>query len=43
MLGRNSGASESFLRGWLDEPAVYNQALTPAQVLDHYKAGMGTG
>lgn len=27
----------------LDELAVYNQALSAATVLDHYKAGAGTG
>ena len=29
-----------YFRGRLDEPAIYNFALTPGQVLAHYKAGL---
>ena len=31
------------LTGTIDEFAVYNSVLTPAQVTDHFKAGTGTG
>jgi len=43
MLGRNANTAAEYLRGWLDEAAIYNRALTAAQVLDHYRAGTGTG
>ena len=29
--------------GWIDEVAVYSAALTAADVLDHYNAGIGNG
>jgi hypothetical protein len=31
------------LRGTIDEFALYNGVLSPAQVLDHFTAGAGTG
>jgi hypothetical protein len=41
-FGAKSGTA-GFLKGTIDEFAVYNQALSLATVLDHYKAGSGTG
>jgi hypothetical protein len=41
-LGAKSGTA-GFLGATIDEFAVYNQALSLATVLDHYKAGSGTG
>jgi len=44
MFGRDADTTGTeWLRGTIDEPAVYNQVLPPAQVLDHYRAGKGTG
>ena len=40
LLGRTASISSS-LRGALDEVAVYDKALTPAQVLAHFQAGGG--
>jgi concanavalin A-like lectin/glucanase superfamily protein len=42
ILGAKAGTSE-FLGATIDEFALYNTALTAATVLDHYKAGTGTG
>jgi hypothetical protein len=39
-IGVNNLGAEHFL-GTIDEVAVYNYALTPGQVLAHYKAGTG--
>jgi hypothetical protein len=41
-LGAKNGTA-GFLVATVDEFAVYNQALSLATVLDHYKAGSGTG
>jgi hypothetical protein len=41
-LGAKNGTSE-FLAATIDEFAIYNQALSAATVLDHYRAGAGTG
>ena len=41
-LGAKNGSSE-FLAGLIDEFAIYNRVLTAAEVLDHYRAGTGTG
>jgi Concanavalin A-like lectin/glucanases superfamily len=41
-IASKNGSSE-FLNARLDELAVYNQVLSAATVLDHYKAGAGTG
>jgi hypothetical protein len=41
-FGAKSGTA-GFLKAAIDEFAVYNQALSLATVLDHYKAGSGTG
>jgi hypothetical protein len=37
------GGTVGFLGATIDEFAVYNQVLPIATVLDHYKAGSGTG
>jgi hypothetical protein len=42
ILGAKNGTSE-FLAATIDEFAVYNAVLSGATVLDHYKAGLGTG
>jgi uncharacterized repeat protein (TIGR01451 family) len=42
ILGAKNGTSE-FLAATIDEFAVYNAVLSGATVLDHYKAGAGTG
>jgi hypothetical protein len=39
----SKGGTAEFLPAQLDELAIYNQALSAATVLDHYKAGAGTG
>lgn len=39
----NGTGTGEFLNARLDEIAVYNQVLPAATVLDHYKAGVGTG
>jgi len=39
-VGAVSASVEPF-NGTVDEVAIYNVALTPAQVLDHYNAGVG--
>jgi hypothetical protein len=36
----NNGVLGRFV-GWIDEPAVYNSALTEQQVMNHYFAGLG--
>lgn len=43
LASENGGAPSTTLGGTLDEVAVYNAALTAAQVLDHYQAGTQTG
>lgn len=42
-IADNAQATGRFWAGWLDEVAIYNVGLTPAQVLDHFNAGRGTG
>jgi hypothetical protein len=42
-IAENAQATGRYWRGWIDEVALYNVALTPAEVLDHYNAGKGTG
>jgi hypothetical protein len=42
IIGAKAGTSE-FLGAAIDEFAVYSTALSVATVLDHYKAGAGTG
>jgi hypothetical protein len=37
-LGIGTGAAQTF-RGFLDEVAIYNHALTAQQVLAHYNSG----
>ncbi|MGI9099881.1 MAG: LamG-like jellyroll fold domain-containing protein [Solirubrobacteraceae bacterium] len=39
----NPWSSGGYLAGTIDEFALYNAALSAATVLDHYKAGAGTG
>ena len=41
-LGRTAAGAEPFT-GVLDEPAVYNKVLTPAQIAAHYDAGLNNG
>jgi hypothetical protein len=43
IIGAVNPGSAGRLRGTVDEFAVYNSVLTPAQVMDHFKAGAGTG
>lgn len=38
-----SHESNRYLAADLDEAAIYSRALTPAEVLDHYKLATGTG
>ncbi len=42
ILGAEGGTG-GFLAGTIDEFAIYGGALTATQVLDHYRAGTGTG
>ncbi len=42
-IGENSEATGRYFKGQIDEVAVYAKALTPVQVLDHYRAGGGSG
>jgi uncharacterized repeat protein (TIGR01451 family) len=42
ILGSKAGTSE-FLAASIDEFAIYNSVLSGTAVLDHYKAGAGTG
>ncbi len=42
-IGQNVETGSRFWHGLIDESAIYNRALTAAEVLDHYKAGKGTG
>lgn len=37
-IGRMSGTAMQYFNGGIDEVAVYNKALTAAQVRDHYRA-----
>ena len=39
-VGKESGGAFNFV-GLIDELAIYNQALTPAQISDHYAKGSG--
>ena len=39
----NPSSSGGYFAGTIDEFALYNAALSAATVLDHYKAGAGTG
>jgi glucose/arabinose dehydrogenase len=43
VIGRYGGANVSHFNGTLDEPSIYNYALSPAQVAAHYAAGTGVG
>jgi glucose/arabinose dehydrogenase/PKD repeat protein len=43
VIGRYGGANVSQFNGSIDEPAVYNYALTAAQVAAHYAAGISGG
>jgi hypothetical protein len=40
--GTSIGNSDRFWQGTIDEVAVYDKALSPARVLAHYVAGVGT-
>jgi glucose/arabinose dehydrogenase len=42
-IGRYGGANVSQFNGSVDEAAIYNYALTPAQVFGHYLAGVAPG
>ncbi len=42
-IAENAQATGRYWAGWIDEVSLYNVALTPAEVLDHYNAGKGTG
>ncbi len=42
-LGENAQATGRYFRGQLDEVAIYPRALSPLEVLDHYRAGGGAG
>jgi trimeric autotransporter adhesin len=42
-VGCRGSTSNTFLKGELDEVAVYDYALLPEQVLHHYDVGSGTG
>jgi hypothetical protein len=41
-IGENSQATGRFWDGWIDEPAVYNQALSATTIQRHYNVGQGT-
>lgn len=41
-LGRNGSAGNTYFDGVLDEAAVFNRALTDAEILSIFKAGRGT-
>ena len=43
VLGAVNPATGGRLRGTIDEFALYSDVLTQPQVMDHYKAGAGTG
>ena len=36
---RGSGAYQSFFQGTIDEVAIYDKALPPARILEHYQIG----
>jgi hypothetical protein len=42
-IAENGQTTGRYWRGWIDEVAVYNQALSGATILDHYNAGIGNG
>lgn len=42
-LGENAQATGRYFRGQLDEVALYARALSPLEVLDHFRAGGGAG
>lgn len=42
-LGENAQATGRYFRGQLDEVAIYARALSPLEVLDHFRAGGGAG
>ncbi|MCC7449023.1 MAG: LamG domain-containing protein, partial [Anaerolineae bacterium] len=41
-IGRKGASASSYFRGAIDEVAIYNTALSPAQVSAHYNIGSGT-
>lgn len=42
MIGENAEARGRYFNGWIDEVAIYDRALAPADVIGHYLAGGGT-
>ncbi|MFC1782887.1 right-handed parallel beta-helix repeat-containing protein, partial [Planctomycetota bacterium] len=42
LIGQGTGSNGYTWKGRLDEVAIYDTALTPAQVSDHYNASLGT-
>ena len=40
-MGCRSGVPSTFVQGALDEFAIYDRALTPAQIAHHYAVGIG--
>ena len=42
-IGENAQATGRYFKGQIDEVALYARALTPLQVLTHYRAGGGSG
>jgi hypothetical protein len=43
VVGAEAGGAEAFFDGAMDEVAVYDHVLTPAQVSTHYMVGTGQG
>lgn len=39
-IGSYSGGGGGWFQGIIDNVAIYNKALTPTQILEHYKAGV---
>ena len=42
-IGENAEATGRYFRGSMDEVAIYRRALSPLEVLDHFRAGGGSG
>ena len=42
-IGENAQATGRYFKGQMDEVAIYAKALTPLQILTHYRAGGGSG
>ncbi|MFH1723936.1 MAG: LamG domain-containing protein, partial [Elusimicrobiota bacterium] len=40
-IGAFGGGPSQFFNGLIDEAAIYNRALTPAEIAEHYSAGQG--